>query len=335
MSGKLTSSSPYPSPGSSSDIDHVSRQQPPPPMPYAFIPSYNDTPQAYRDPPTPTSLPDTDPSPSRATSSKRYIDSLVDDILGKAQPQSSNGQTTPIRSSTNGQAPTQTPVVTPTIARTLASTKLTTDDLESPDPLAMSGPSPSKRAKHAARRASPTPAGSGAGASTTSSIPNLKRRPSTDGHSGTKRLIPEVVISAKTRSSVPDIERRQTQVSDEEDDVDWGDNGGQDASGDWDMDDPLFRSPSPNKRVGEPGSGRTGERDHRSVYSRFSQVLHEVTHLLQLQRREYRRYLTTSGKRTIPFLPKSRSIPSLHLVTSHHYQTSARYLYFPLGLSPS
>jgi hypothetical protein len=254
--------SPYPSPGSSSDIDRVATQQRPPPMPYSFTPSFNQA-QAYRDPPTPSSLPDTNPSPPRADSSRDYIDKLVDGILSRAPSQASEAQTSPTKTSQNGH---RANVVTPTISRTLANTTIGTNE-ESPDPLALPGPSPSKRAKHAAKRAEINHGNSSTNQSTsTSSTANHKRRPSSDGHTGTKRPVPEIGMTKTGSSSQPaGTHKSQFSEDEDEDELDWGDGGHQDGDRDWDMEDSAFRSPSPRKGIPEVGSGRTGERDRRST----------------------------------------------------------------------
>lgn len=267
---KLMHVRPYPSPGDSVPDDHVSRQRPAAPLPYAFAPSYND-PSPYRDPLTPSSLPDDNPSPSPQLSAREYIDKLADDLLSGGQTPRGDATDTDDQQS-RGTAQARSVNVTPSIARTLAGTSLALADVESPDPLAMSGPSPSKRPRTNVRESSPTRAPSSSTLSEAikpialdSGPTTHKRRPSSDGHSGTKRLVPEVIIPAKALAAPHTSIRKSVQHDDdEEDDLDWGDDeSGRDVDGDWDMRDRDFRSPSPSKVPVIMGSGRTGERDHR------------------------------------------------------------------------
>lgn len=273
---KLMTCRPYPSPGESVPDDHVSRRRPAAPLPYAFAPSFSD-PSAYRDPPTPTSLPDTNDSRDYVLEAKQYIDKLTDDLLAGSTTPHHNGNGTSSSHGATATAHTPSVNVTPTIARTLASTNLTSAEMESPDPIAMSGPSPSKRPRTTQRETSPTLAGSSTDVATT--LPCLttdpsqgqKRRPSSDGHSGTKRLVPEVVISTRAPAFSQGRSEHQTQIEDnEEDDLDWGDGPSSrdaDADGDWQMGEAGYRSPSPSRAPISMGSGRTGERDQRCTSS--------------------------------------------------------------------
>lgn len=188
----------------------------------------------------------------------------------------------PSASSTSKTTP-----VTSSIVRTLASTSITQADLESPDPLSLSGPSPSKKAKHVNGQASPTRADSGSSLKI-----KLKLNGDTNGdsrasstsnvHAGPKRkLIPEVVLPIQSRLAKHAAPARQAQESDgEEDAIDWGDSMGHDADGDWHMNESSFRSPSPGKAPVMAGSGRTGERDQRSEQPRHSvESIRELTHV--------------------------------------------------------
>jgi hypothetical protein len=251
----------YPSPVDSSNIDapsqHLSRN----PMAYSFLPPIDG--HDYRDPPTPASL----PSPSNTLNANDFFESYVDDIL---QPSSQEIPT----SSRQPVVPTINSVqTTPTIARTLASTSITHEDIESPDPLAMSNPSPSKKAR-LDNRGSPVRTHSGlkiqlnvnkSSSSGALSVAEGSARPVA------RKLTPEVVINVKRKSASPE----KVRVEDPEssgDELDWGDEGEVDQEGDYRMSDPAFTSPSPTRRIEPKGSGRTGERDQRCeslLYSRL------------------------------------------------------------------
>jgi hypothetical protein len=219
-------------------------------MAYSFLPSLDG--HDYRDPPTPVSL----PSPSNTLNANDFFESYVDDIL---QPSSQE-----IPSSRQPVIPSVNSVqTTPTIARTLASTSITHEDIESPDPLAMSNPSPSKKARLESR-VSPPRAHSGLkiklkvnnSSSNTLSAGDGSARPIA------RKLTPEVVINVKRKSASP----KKVRVEDPEasgDELDWGDEGEVDQEGDYRMSDPAFISPSPTRRIEPKGSGRTGERDQR------------------------------------------------------------------------
>jgi len=241
----------YPSPMDSSSIDAPSQHLTMTPMAYSFLPPIDG--HDYRDPPTPVSL----PSPSNTLNANDFFESYVDDIL---QPPSQEIPT----SSRQPVVPTMNSVqTTPTIARTLASTSITHEDIESPDPLAMSNPSPSKKAR-IERKESPPRTHSGLkiklnvnkSTSDTLSVGEGSIRPVV------RKLTPEVVINVKRKSASP----KKVRVEDPEssgDELDWGDGGEVDQEGDYRMSDPAFTSPSPTRRIEPKGSGRTGERDQR------------------------------------------------------------------------
>lgn len=273
---------PYPSPDAMHDLqcppDHRGSNLP---MPYNFLPSLHG--QGYRDPPTPASL----PSPSHSASASEFFEKYVDDITSRSNGHG-NGESSHVRSptpTTSRQPVNATPVsadTTPSIARTLASTSIAPEDLESPDPLAMSGPSPSKKPRYTDRPNSPVRTHSNlkiklkvdntkiGPSSSSTSMSSLPSHAGSSSHDGPKRAIPEVVIHIRKRSVSPP--RPVEEDGDSEDDaLDWGDGSVVDQDGDYEMSDPAFISPSPTRKIEPKGSGRTGERDQR------------CEHLLQLE----------------------------------------------------
>jgi cohesin loading factor subunit SCC2 len=239
------------------------------PLPYAFIPSHDG--HDYRDPPTPVSL----PSPSNTPNASTFFDSYVDGILNSSSQREESTTPTKYRQPIN---PTPSSHATPTIARTLAQTSIAQQDLESPDPLAMSGPSPSKKAKHNVTIVSPPRTHSSLKIKlNTSSIKAQFHSLPSDSRPATKRLTPEVVITVKKSSASPRKHKVEEEEEEEEsgDELDWGDEGGMDQDGDYKMSDPAFTSPSPTRRIEPKGSGRTGERDQRceSIALRHGQKL--------------------------------------------------------------
>jgi hypothetical protein len=240
----------YPSTMDSSSIDahNLSRT----PMAYSFLPPIDG--HDYRDPPTPVSL----PSPSNTLNANDFFESYVDDILQPSSQEIPASSRQPVISTMNSNQ------TTPTIARTLASTSITHEDIESPDPLAMSNPSPSKKPRIESR-SSPVRTDSGlkiklnvnkSSSSITLSVEEGSARPVV------RKLTPEVVINVKRKSASP----KKVRVEDPEssgDELDWGDEGDVDQEGDYRMSDPAFTSPSPTRRIEPKGSGRTGERDQR------------------------------------------------------------------------
>lgn len=245
----------YPSPVDSSTIDAPSAHLSKIPMAYSFLPPLDGN--DYRDPPTPVSL----PSPSNTLTANEFFETYVDDILQNSSQESQSSSRQPV---IPAAASNQT---TPTIARTLASTSITHEEMDSPDPLAMTNPSPSKKARFE-NGVSPPRTHSGLkiklSINRASSSNNLSV-----GEKSTPRnirkLTPEVVINVKRKSVSP----KKARVEDPEssgDELDWGDEGEVDQEGDYRMSDPAFTSPSPTKRVEVKGSGRTGERDQRCTY---------------------------------------------------------------------
>lgn len=230
-------------------------------MAYSFLPPIDG--HDYRDPPTPVSL----PSPSNTLNANDFFESYVDDILQPSSQEIPASSRQPVIPSMNSNQ------TTPTIARTLASTSITHEDIESPDPLAMSNPSPSKKAR-LDNRVSPPRTHSGlkiklnvnkSSSSATLSVEEGSARPVV------RKLTPEVIINVKRKSTSP----KKVRVEDPEssgDELDWGDEGDVDQQGDYRMSDPAFTSPSPTRRIEPKGSGRTGERDQR-CQSRFSHCL--------------------------------------------------------------
>jgi hypothetical protein len=247
----------YPSTIDLSSIDAPSQHRSRTPMAYSFLPSLDG--HDYRDPPTPVSL----PSPSNTLNANDFFESYVDDILHPSSQEVPTSSRQPINSSVNL---VQT---TPTIARTLASTSITHEDIESPDPLAMSNPSPSKKAR-LDNGGSPPRTHSGLkiklnvnkSSSGSLSVGEGSVRPAV------RKLTPEVVINVKRKSASP----KKVRVEDPEssgDELDWGDEGEVDQEGDYRMSDPAFISPSPTRRIEPKGSGRTGERDQRCEFRFF------------------------------------------------------------------
>jgi hypothetical protein len=242
----------YPSTIDLSSIDAPSQHRSRTPMAYSFLPSLDG--HDYRDPPTPVSL----PSPSNTLNANDFFESYVDDILQPSSQEIPASSRQPVIPTMNSNQ------TTPTIARTLASTSITHEDIESPDPLAMSNPSPSKKAR-LDNRVSPVRTHSGlkiklnvnkASSSTTLSVEEGSARPVV------RKLTPEVVINVKKKSTSP----KKVRLEDPEssgDELDWGDEGDVDQEGDYRMSDPAFTSPSPTRRIEPKGSGRTGERDQR------------------------------------------------------------------------
>jgi hypothetical protein len=229
-------------------------------MAYSFLPQLDGN--DYRDPPTPVSL----PSPSSTIHANEFFENYVDNTLRhSSQPGSS---TTPPKTHHAPILPLSSSQSTPTIARTLASTSIAPADIESPDPLGMSGPSPSKKARFGPTVSPPrTHSGLkinlkvGQPSSSTNTLP-VTERPVV------RRLTPEVVINLK-RKSVSPKKARVEEAESSGDELDWGDEAGVDQEGDFRMSDPAFTSPSPTKRVEPKGSGRTGERDQRCKSTRL------------------------------------------------------------------
>jgi hypothetical protein len=251
----------YPASIDSSSIDASSQHLFRTPMAYSFLPTMDG--HDYRDPPTPVSL----PSPSNTLNANDFFETYVDEIL---QPSSLEIP----KSSRQPNIPTVNSIqTTPTIARTLASTSITHEDIESPDPLAMSNPSPSKKAR-LENRVSPVRTHSGLkiklNVNNTSSSGNL---PVGEGSArpAVRKLTPEVVINVKRKSASPKTVRVEDPES-SADELDWGDEGEVDQEGDYRMSDPAFTSPSPTRRIEPKGSGRTGERDQRCEWSTMFSV---------------------------------------------------------------
>jgi len=228
-------------------------------MAYSFLPSLDG--HDYRDPPTPVSL----PSPSNTLNANDFFESYVDDILHPSSQETAASSRPPVVSISQ---------TTPTIARTLASTSITHEVIESPDPLGMSNPSPSKKAR-LDNRVSPVRTHSGLkiklNISKSSSSGNLSVAEGSI-HPTSRKLTPEVVINVKRKSVSP----KKARIEDPEssgDELDWGDDGEVDQEGDYRMSDPAFTSPSPTRRVEPKGSGRTGERDQRCKWSTIVSVI--------------------------------------------------------------
>jgi len=260
----------YPSTVDSSSIDGPSQQFSDTPMAYSFLPSLIG--HDYRDPPTPVSL----PSPSSTINANDFFETYVDDTLRR----SAEGGT-PEKSSLPAKGPIAATQTTPSIARTLATTTITHEELESPDPLAMPGPSPSKKTRFDGR-ASPVRTHSGLkiklkiGNASSSSTGNL----SVDRASQpiVRKLTPDVVINVK-RQSVSPKKASLEEPESSADELDWGDEEVVDQDGDYRMSDPAFTSPSPTKRIEPKGSGRTGERDQRcmSIISWYENAKYKPT----------------------------------------------------------
>jgi len=252
----------YPAPMDSSSIDPPSQHLPRTPMAYSFLPSLDG--HDYRDPPTPVSL----PSPSNTLNANDFFESYVDDILHPSSQDSPASSRPPV-------IPTlQSSQTTPTIARTLASTSIAHEEIESPDPLGMSNPSPSKKAR-LDNRVSPVRTHSGLkiklNINKSSSSGNLSVAEGSV-HPIARKLTPEVVINVKRKSVSPKKARNEGSES-SGDELDWGDDGEVDREGDYRMSDPAFTSPSPTRRVEPKGSGRTGERDQRCKWSTIVSVI--------------------------------------------------------------
>ncbi len=218
------------------------------------------SPSTFRDPPTPSSI-NTAPSPTASVSANDYFSDFVESTLASrarsATPNDVNQQE--LRQSST----------TPTINRKMTKTVLIPG--ESPDPLALPGPSPTKRHRPSAKgqvspalQASsskiPKPKRNGFPSSSHTSL-GLKLHPT----SPTERLLVEVEIPIRAKGAGPS--RSPPDDESEEDDLDWGDGEVPDGDGDWQMEPRSYRSPSPGangKTMIPKGSGRTGERDVRS-----------------------------------------------------------------------
>lgn len=246
----------YPPAVDSSDIDAPSQHLSDIPMAYSFLPPADN--HDCRDPPTPVSL----PSPSSTINANDFFETYVDDTLRRS-PQG----VTPPRPRQPAIPATASTQTTPSIARTLASTSLAQDELESPDPLAMPGPSPSKKARLNGRT---SPVRTHSGLKIKLKVGNASSSLNTLAveHPIVRKLTPEVVIDVNRKSASP----RKARVEDPEssgDELDWGDQEVMDQDGDYRMSDPTFTSPSPTKRIEPKGSGRTGERDQRCEFTYY------------------------------------------------------------------
>lgn len=264
-----TSSSSFSTSSFSTSIHQQQQQyrhtgQPPPPLPYSFIPAY--LPPSSAQPPTPTSLPASTPSPAPNT--------YFEDLVGRALGRNTTAPPPPAEAKKEREASSTT---TPTISRVLS--RMDIGPSESPDPLSMTGPSPTKRRKsgingHASPVSLPThkqtrmPFSSDApsslslkhGTSQRPSIPNQWTSP--------VKISPRIVVEIpiNRRSSVSS--HMTLDDDEEEDELDWG---AKDDDGDWNMGSGRA-SPSPARPGQMLGSRtvRTGERDSRSMYTPLS-----------------------------------------------------------------
>ena len=242
------------------------------PLPYSFLPSYLPSLSSSRDPPTPSSM-HSAPSPLICGAASDYFPEFVDSVLAQGALRSATSTT---NDPDNARKPS---VSTPTLNRKMATTALTPG--ESPDPLDISGPSPTKRRrKDAKKQSSPTlralkggPDKRDYSLAELSQIekPRLEGFPSSSTTSmaqGPKRSVTEVDIpdppfangSQRSRSSLPDD-------GSDEDEFEWDTGHRVDADEDWRMHHESFKSPSP--KAYDDGlipreSGRTGEKDSRS-----------------------------------------------------------------------
>ncbi|ORY23265.1 hypothetical protein BCR39DRAFT_549569 [Naematelia encephala] len=294
-----------------SPLDNTSAQpsygppghQGPPPIPYSFLANYMTPSTSSQQPPTPSSLADAETSLSASVSNDDYFEAFVDRSLRRAEAR--QAASSPVSSahptpgppssshSTPGPShPTPGPssaTSTPTISRTLARTVLTPG--ESPDPLSLSGPSPSKRRK--AQRngnASPTKKTKGLPGHTDQSLLDFRQTngssSSHPSHSKKKQGRPILVVEVPVRrrpsqrlsqgSSEMAAKSNVAEESDE-DGLEWGDDV-MDQDGDRMMEEKPFQgsSPRPLGSTIPPGSGRTGERDTRTHFQRLQTFLEDV-----------------------------------------------------------
>ncbi|RSH84025.1 Sister chromatid cohesion protein 2 [Saitozyma podzolica] len=272
--------------------------QQPQPLPYTFLPSYLPSPTA-RQPPTPSSLPDTSPPPS-STSATDYFEQFVTNALSRGQPVSTPhmvptpapGDIKPVsRDVRSGSVSSvATSSATPTISRRISRMALTPG--ESPDPPSWNGTGPSPTKKHKTnshRQGSPTPRTAqtlpARSSSTSSPVPivpagYLKSRPSlpTQWRSEPTKITPRTQI-------VVEIPARRLSVAtsvgedDSPDELDWGTDDRLDRDGDWRMSS-TFRSPSSVSYGGagprDTGSARTGERDMRTMMQKLQTLLDDI-----------------------------------------------------------
>lgn len=264
-----------------------------PPMPHAFLP--NLFPYQRPDlPPTPTSMRDTPPRSASQVSEQDYFEQLVSGALARGQVDSSSineqagSMAPPTEEQTRMRRESSTPSVngTPTISRTMSRQfSRVAIQTESPDPLSLPGPSPSKKQKlpkytNGIRQTSPT-GGMGSGATGTSrkalapATPTTGRGPTVTPSPSRSRVVVEIPI--RRRSSVSSVATSGMQVDQDQDSPDelWGDDGDRDDDGDWTSSRKAFRSPSPGIHGAQPASRigsksvRTGEKDLRSELPRL------------------------------------------------------------------
>lgn len=196
------------------------------PMPYSFLPP---TPPTPTQPPTPNSAA---ASPAASGNDINYFENYINRTLQIHSPSASRAAT-PSR-----------PAAQPSF--------------DSPDPLSMTGPSPTKKHKSnsASRHESPTPHHG-----------NQLARHSSGVMLSLPQFTPEAKKAYKSISSLSDPQRSTMSIhstpqfrrdESDEDDIDWGHGARDDADGDWTMhtqEAPLTVAPP---------SGRTGDKDHRS-----------------------------------------------------------------------
>ncbi|EIW73035.1 hypothetical protein TREMEDRAFT_59198 [Tremella mesenterica DSM 1558] len=245
------------------------------PMPYTFLPSYLPS-GGYREPPTPTSIISSNPSPLHApetpSPAKEYFENYVDRVL-KSQP-------VPPSESESEPSSSRPPSITstPHLSRTLARTALTPD--ESPD--ALTGPSPSKRRKQGRQVDSQSPSVRLSLGSKGFPIgnPPKPRKSRDETPTPTQARVKSVSISPSQVQVVIPTRKSSLSIQDEEesdeDELDWGET---EKDEDWVMrdNDEMYRPQTPEYRATPPmGSGRTGERDTRTNLQRLQTLCEDI-----------------------------------------------------------
>ena len=243
---------------------------------------------------------DSAPSPSPS----EYLENFVSNTLARqAQPRPITPVTpdrhmlipapTPNGTVAPGDIQSRSGQSTPGLTKAMARTALTPE--ESPDPLSMVGPSPTKRRKGLSKRSSsPT-------LRTLHSLPSPENAwPDIDANGGKSmgmmtprkhgkgRMMIEVEIPIRSPSKSVATSTADDSES-EEDELDWGARDDAEIDGDWEMGGRKYKSQSPgvDGPPVPPGSGRTGERDMRSRYFAlhwfFALLIESTAHFQKLQ----------------------------------------------------
>ncbi|KAK8844801.1 hypothetical protein IAR55_006651 [Kwoniella newhampshirensis] len=304
------------------------------PLPYNFLPSYlpssstsstagqrnghNHHHHQHAGPPTPNSI-----TGSESPSASEHFESFVTHTLSRAQPIVSTPAPTQPPSKSASQSltaervravspkrPSMTDMRNPHPPSSVTSTptheRIAPTPSESPDPLSLPGPSPTKRRRgssNSLREESPTlaslknlPANGEIGLSSLSMKEETSAGSSGGGIGGSVRTpkitlkLPKQVIEVqiptrkrpsdeKMRSShvqrnegdVNEGEEEEEEEEEEEDRLDWGN-----EDEDWNMAD-GYASPDTERKPTVPqGSGRTGERDMRTSWQKLHTLLEDI-----------------------------------------------------------